>query len=177
MEDAGELFLKECRKLFREYLAKIERCLERMSEEQIWWRPNRESNSAGNLLLHLAGNARQWIVSGLGGEADDRVREKEFAAESGIQKEELLLLLKATLDDVEAVLQSVAPGDLLSRRRIQGKDTGILEAILHVVEHFSMHTGQIIYITKLLTEHDLKFYDFQAGAPVHTWEQSKASSK
>ena len=151
--------------LVQDYLPKIERCLERLTDEQIWWRPNEESNSIGNLVLHLCGNARQWIVSGVGGATDARERDKEFAQREAIERGELLKLLRTTLGDVEAVLKKLPSETLLERRAIQGSDVDVLEAIFHVTEHFSMHTGQIILLTKLLTATDLHFYDFAGQVP------------
>jgi uncharacterized damage-inducible protein DinB len=158
--------------LLEEYVPKIERCLERLSDEQIWWRPNEESNSIGNLVLHLCGNARQWIVSGVGGEADGRQRDAEFAQREVMPRDELLGLLRVTFEDVARVLCSLQPERLLERRTIQGSDVDLLQAIFHVTEHFSMHTGQIIMLTKMLTDTDLRFYDFSAGAPHERWHSS-----
>lgn len=162
--------------LVEEYLPKIERCLERLTDEQIWWRPNEESNSIGNLVLHLCGNARQWIVSGVGGAPDGRERDAEFARRDVIERGELLTLLRTTLRDVEGVLKTLTPETLLARRAIQGSDVDVLEAVFHVTEHFSMHTGQIILQTKLLTGTDLRFYGFEAGAPVHRWHSGPSGS-
>lgn len=155
--------------LVDEYLPKIERCLERLSDEQIWWRPNEDSNSIGNLVLHLCGNARQWIVSGVGGEVDGRHRDAEFAQRAVIGRDELVKLLRETLADVTAVLERLDSDALLQSRMIQGSEVDVLEAIFHVTEHFSMHTGQIIWLTKLLTASDLRFYGFENNAPVHRW--------
>ena len=162
--------------LVEEYLPKIERCLERLNDEQIWWRPNEESNSIGNLVLHLCGNARQWIVSGVGGAADARERGAEFAQRETIPRDELLALLRSTLADVGGVLNNLPPETLLERRAIQGSDVDVLEAVFHVTEHFSMHTGQIIMLTKMLTSTDLRFYGFEAGAPVHRWHSEPSDS-
>ena len=162
--------------LLGDYQPKIERCLERLTDEQIWWRANEESNSIGNLVLHLCGNARQWIVAGVGFEADTRVRNDEFAQREVISRAELLTLLHSTLADVESVLRSLDPATLLSHRLIQGDDVDVLEAIFHVTEHFSMHTGQIIMLTKMLTAADLRFYDFKSGAPVETWHSRPSGS-
>lgn len=145
--------------LLGEYLSKIERCLDRLNEEQVWWRANSESNSIGNLLLHLSGNARQWIVSGLGGAVDQRARAEEFAERSLIPREELLAMLRQTLTEVDQVLGEFDVLRLLERRHIQGTEVTALETIFHVTEHFSMHTGQIILLTKLLTASNLRFYD------------------
>lgn len=145
--------------LLGDYLPKIERCLEKLNDEQIWWRANEESNSIGNLILHLCGNARQWIISGVGAQPDARNRDAEFAQRETIARDELLTLLRTTLTEVGATLEGVDPSTLLERRKIQGNDVELLEAIFHVTEHFSMHTGQIILLTKLLTATDLHFYD------------------
>jgi uncharacterized damage-inducible protein DinB len=152
-----------------EYLPKIERCLEQLSDEQIWWRANEQSNSIGNLLLHLSGNARQWIVCGLGSAPDTRFRDAEFSRREPLPRAELLALLRSTLGDVESVLRDLDPATLLETRMIQGSEVDILEAVFHVTEHFSMHTGQIIMLTKLLTATDLRFYGFEDSAPVHRW--------
>ena len=160
MSDIGQTFIARSRyHLSEDFLPKVERCLSLLTDQQIWWRPNSESNSIGNLLLHLSGNARQWIVCGVGGVADARDRDSEFAQREMIPREELRSLLKQTLREVDTTLAQFDPAKLLEMRTIQGLDVSVLEAILHVVEHFSMHTGQIILLTKLLTAHDLHFYD------------------
>src|SRR5438105_962538 len=159
-QQAGSAFLKQARNfLSHDYLPKIERCLTSLSAEDIWWRPNPESNCIGNLLLHLSGNARQWIVSGLGGASDQRERQAEFDAQTGSGKETLLAQLKATVAEVDEVLMKFNSARLLDLYTIQDSNVSALEAIFHVVEHFSMHVGQIIYITKQITAHDLHFYD------------------
>ena len=127
-------------------------------------------------MLHLCGNARQWIVSGLGGETDRRQRDEEFARREVIARDELLEVLRSTLRDVARVLGSLDPATLLERRSIQGSDVDVLQAIFHVTEHFSMHTGQIIMLTKMLTSSDLRFYDFEAGAPVESWRSGPSGS-
>jgi uncharacterized damage-inducible protein DinB len=101
---------------------------------------------------------RQWIVAGVGGEPDTRERDKEFAARSSVSSEELKATLAATINRAVPVLEGLAASQLLERRTIQGYDQTILEAVYHVVEHFSHHTGQILYATKLLTGKDLGFY-------------------
>lgn len=162
--------------LLDDYLPKIERCLEMLIDEQIWWRANEESNSIGNLILHLCGNARQWIVCGIGSAADKRNRDSEFEQRAVIPREELVTLLRSTLSDVDTTLQSVDPSTLLEYRKIQGNDVDMLEAIFHVTEHFSMHTGQIIMLTKMMTSADLRFYEFDAGTPVQRWRSGPAGS-
>lgn len=163
-------FINQARKHLKEdYLPKIEACLSLLSDKQIWWRPNQNSNSIGNLILHLCGNARQWIISGLGGIADERNRDEEFAEGSSISRSELSSHLQETLKEVDSTLAEYDAAKLLDRQLIQGREVSALEAIFHVTEHFSMHTGQIIQLTKILSAADLKFYEFNGGVPVPKW--------
>lgn len=143
----------------QQYLPWLRACLEKLSEDDMWWRPNAQSNSAGNLILHLCGNIRQWVIHGVGGAEDLRQRKAEFAEQGPIPKAELLAKLETTLAEVDAVLQHVTAETLAQPRQIQGFDQTVLSAIFHVVEHFSYHTGQIIYLTKMRTGEDLKFWN------------------
>src|SRR5436853_5100201 len=152
MRDTGRAFIDFSRALLsQDYLPKIERCLELLNDQQIWWRANPQSNSIGNLLLHLSGNVRQWIVCGLGDTSDSRDRDSEFAQREVITRDKLLARLKRTLSEADATLAKFDTDELHEKQRIQGLEVTALEAILHVVEHFSMHTGQIVLLTKQLT--------------------------
>ena len=155
--------------LVGDFLPKIERCLEKLTDEQIWWRANEELNSIGNLILHLCGNARQWIICGVGDQPDHRNRDSEFEQREIIAREELLTLLRSTLSEVETTLRTFDASLLLEHRKIQGNDVELLYAIFHVTEHFSMHTGQIIMLTKMLTASDLRFYEFEDDIPMQRW--------
>lgn len=145
--------------LQRDFLSKIENCVSQLSDEELWWRPNSHSNSVGNLLLHLSGNIRQWIIAGLTQTEDTRERSREFSEQGPIRREELLSLLRETVAEAAEVLDELNEPDLVARRKIQVCEVDGIEAIFHAVEHFSHHTGQIIYITKLLKGQDLGFYD------------------
>jgi uncharacterized damage-inducible protein DinB len=121
----------------------------------------------------MEGNARQWIICGLGGAPDTRVRQQEFDERSPHTGDALLSGLKTTLAEVDGVLSRLDPSTLLERRTIQGHDVTVLAAVFHVVEHFSMHTGQIILLTKMTTGSDLAFYDFSGGSPRANWHENK----
>jgi uncharacterized damage-inducible protein DinB len=165
--DQAELFIIKSRSLLvSDLLPKIRRCLASLSEDQIWWRPNSTSNSIGNLVLHLDGNVRQWILSGVGGLPDQRVRQQEFDETGPINPDELLKRLTATIAAVDEVLGGLEKQTLLEEREIQGKPRNVLDAVYHVVEHFSMHTGQIILMTKMLAERDLEFHSDSTKTPV-----------
>ncbi len=138
-------------------LPHIVECLQRLSEEEIWWRPNPASNSAGNLALHLCGNVRQWIIAGLGGEKDRRERDHEFAEQGPISRQALVTQLRRTVRDACRVIARLSDDSLSRKHEIQGYTVSGLDAVFHVAEHFGYHTGQIIYITKLKLAQDLKF--------------------
>ncbi|WP_373511334.1 DinB family protein [Persicitalea sp.] len=137
---------------------RIVQCLDLLSEAEVWQRPNASSNSVGNLILHLCGNIRQYIVSGLGKQPDDRERDAEFAAAGGFTKEELLQKLEVTVQEAAKVIEALDQGNLLSERVVQGFSLTGVAIVIHVVEHYSYHAGQIAFWTKLLKDKDLAFY-------------------
>lgn len=154
----AELCLRQWRSRLEErFLPRIIECLAQLSEEEIWWRPNAASNSVGNLLLHLCGNMRQWIISGLGGVPDIRERDKEFAERGPIVRAALRDELQRTVKESCAVLARLKPGDLTRRYRIQQYDVMGYQAAAQVEEHVAYHLGQIIYVTKLKRGKDLGF--------------------
>ena len=169
--DLARAFLDQSRASLRgDHLPKIEAALERMSEDDLWWRPNDASNSAGNLVLHLAGNVRQWIVAGLGGAADVRDRAAEFAATGGVSKAEALARLRAAVEEAGHVLARLDAADLAARYRIQGHEVTGLYAVYHVVEHFAMHAGQILWLAKARSGEGLGFYEtFEDGRARLRW--------
>lgn len=171
MSEVSKAFVTKARSLLKEYFSKIERCLYEVTDEQVWQRPNESSNSIANLMLHLCGNARQWIVSGIGQTEDKRERQKEFDAREGLRRKDLLSIMRQTLSEVDGVLAGLSEDDLLSLRHIQGCDVTVIEAVFHVVEHFSMHTGQIILLMKMIADKDMHFYEFPDGKVKKTTER------
>jgi hypothetical protein len=152
-------FLRSTREmLLNQSWPRLRTCVESLTDEQIWWRPNPSSNSIGNLVLHLNGNVTQWIIGSFTRADDHRDRPAEFSRTEGIGREELVQTLAATMQRVSDVLDHTTEADLLAKFHIQGYHTTGLEAIYHVTEHFALHYGQIAYITKLLADRDLGFY-------------------
>lgn len=171
MNDFGRAFLdRSALYLSEDFLPRVRGAVEAMGPNDLWWRPNEASNSAGNLLLHLAGNLRQWIVHGVGGAEDLRERDREFAAREEAPAEELLDRLEAVVHEAASTLEATDPTALGETRTIQGNEVTVLEAVYHAVEHFSMHTGQIIWIAKARSGRDLGFYRVEGGVAEARWK-------
>ncbi len=139
-------------------VSRIRDCLNRLSPGEIWSRGNENENAIGNLVLHLTGNVRQWIISGIGGAPDTRHRDAEFEARALMDTGELMASLEATVTEAVGVLRQVTAERLAQNITVQKYSVTVLEGILHVVVHFGEHTGQIIFATKMLTGEDLGFY-------------------
>jgi hypothetical protein len=154
-----QLFLAAARETFAEGFAKIEHCVGQLTDDQLWWRPvvqppstaknvTSEMNSIANLMLHLAGNVRQWIIAGVGGAKDVRNRPVEFSDHSRRPKAEVLGVLQKTVVEADAVLARLTPDNLVENRRIQGFDTNVTAALFGTISHFRGHTQEIIHMTR-----------------------------
>ncbi len=146
------------RRLFEESIPRIKKCLAQLNEQEIWYRPNGNSNSIGNLVLHLCGNARQWIVSGLGKAPDRRLRQAEFDERGPVPTQKMLEDLDVLVADINVVLDHLKPEDLIRLHPVQVFEESGLSILVHVVEHFSYHTGQITYAVKALKDIDTAYY-------------------
>ncbi|NND16233.1 MAG: DUF1572 family protein [Eudoraea sp.] len=143
----------------QESVGMIEKSLVHFTDEETWQKPNSELNSMANLLLHLSGNIRQYIISSLGEVPDSRARDLEFSQDQGETKEVLINEFKATVDEAINVIENCSEVQLLQKREVQGFELDGLGIILHVVEHLSYHTGQIAFWIKYCKEKDLNFFD------------------
>jgi uncharacterized damage-inducible protein DinB len=152
------LFLEVSAAKLQEYLSRIEICLGKLDETQIWTRSRNNENAIGNLALHLAGNVRQWIISSLGNTADHRDRHGEFEARGGIPAAQLAARLRQAVEEATQIISSLTTAQLIGSYVIQDYPVSGVEVVYHVVEHFSQHTGQIIFATKMLSGDDLGFY-------------------
>ena len=159
-----------CTKL-RQLADRICDCLDKLSSEQIWFRGSENENAIGNLVLHLCGNVRQWIGFGVGGRPDVRQRDLEFSGRAVIEAGELKERLRRETGDAISIISELTPEGLIQTTKVQGYEMPVLQAVYHVVEHFSGHTGQIIFSTKHFTGRDLGFYSHLASAQPH-WEKT-----
>jgi uncharacterized damage-inducible protein DinB len=151
-------FLSQAIHRIDENTPKLVTCLRELDEAEIWKPPNQHSNSIGNIVLHLCGNIRQYAISSLGGSKDVRERDKEFSAVGGYTGAELSKKLTDTIDQAKNIIQNATEAELLKKRKVQGYTHSGIGIIIHVTEHYSYHTGQIIFWTKLLKDKDLGFY-------------------
>ncbi len=158
-EDFRYEFIAQSKYRMDESLRMVKKCLSQLSEDVIWQKPNSVTNSIGNLILHLCGNITQYGIASLQGLSDNRNRDDEFEKLSGYSKEELFDKLENTVLRAKRSFSTTNTKDLLKKRKVQGFEFSGIGNIVHVVEHFSYHTGQIALWTKILNNKDLGFYD------------------
>ena len=158
------VFLNFSTSQLRTLAGRIGVCLDKLTPEQVWLRHSQSENAVGNLVLHLCGNLRQWIGTGVAGLPDIRVRDKEFAEREGPQPAELKQRLTAAVEEAAAIIGALTPERLAETITVQSRTMPCLEAVYHVVEHFSQHAGQIMFATKLYTSEDLGFFRHLSGS-------------
>jgi len=174
MSVAGNFIARSRYWLTKEYPIKIRSCVDVLPWQVVWARPNQGSNSVGNLLVHLTGNVSEWILGGVGGRSITRYRAGEFAQRDGADGEKLLTNLETVLNEADSVLANLSEQDLERSIVIQARDTTVLAAVYHVVEHFAMHTGQIIYLTKIYAPNKIHFYEDAGGLARPIWHRGTA---
>jgi len=141
-----------------ESVARIKKCFLEISEKEVWQKPNESSNSMGNLILHLCGNITQYIISSLGEKKDNRDRDQEFSSKGGFSKQQLIDKLSLIVNESIVIINDMSDSEMLRTRKVQVYELSGVGIIIHVVEHFSYHTGQIAFWTKQLRNKDLGFY-------------------
>ena len=154
-----ELVVKEFDfRVFGESYERIYKCLTMIEERDLWRTPGENIPTIGNMILHLCGNARQWSLSGIGGRPDNRDRDQEFVIQTNIKKAELVFLLENMRVNLRQTLLEMSDDQLTTKYSIQGFEVTGFSVIVHVIEHFSYHTGQITTLTKWLTSKDTSYY-------------------
>jgi uncharacterized damage-inducible protein DinB len=168
----ADIFISRSRYwLIKEYPIKLRHCVNVLPPGVTWKRPDANSNSIGNLLVHLTGNVTEWILGGIGGQSIKRYRAGEFSQRDGADGATLLANLEAVLQQADAVLAGVSEQRLQQPIRIQGRETTVLGAIYHVVEHFAMHTGQIVFLTKIYAPGTIHFYEDATDVARPLWQE------
>jgi uncharacterized damage-inducible protein DinB len=153
--EIGVLFLKASSTKLELMTGYLKTCLGKLSDQQVWQRQGAHENAVGNLVLHLCGNMRQWIMHGCGGSPDVRVRDQEFSADGTMTAAQLVEHFDSTVREALAVINSLPPQRLAERTTPQGRDVSVLEAVYQVVGHVHQHVGQVILLTKQMTGKDL----------------------
>lgn len=158
--EASRLIISEFRKrVFDESYPRIYKCLGMLSHEELWYCINKQTPAIGSLILHLCGNARQWIVAGIGGKEDIRDRASEFLPHPSIRRTDLIFVLENLKLQLNDALKKIDDQNLERPIKIQGIDETYFSVLIHVLEHFSYHTGQVTTITKVLTQQPTNYYD------------------
>ena len=129
-----------------------------IDEQQLWLYPQKNGLALGNQIVHICGNMRQYIIYSLGGQSDVRKRDQEFSIQVGMSKKEVLEHLERTIHQAVEVIQKTEAKEYTTYRKVQGFTLSGLGVVLHAVEHFSYHVGQIAFWVKQLTNQDLGFY-------------------
>ena len=157
-EDITRVVTHEANVVFDHCLEVISHCLGQLSDDQIWWRPHESLNSVGNLVLHLTGNVRQWIVAGLGNQDDTRDRPSEFAQRTAIDREALLNGLREVVAEAKSVLAEISAEKMLSPHRIQGFEVTGWGALFDSLPHFKGHTQEIVCLTRMQLGNKYEFH-------------------
>ena len=136
--------------LLDQSVVKLKHCLAQLDEDELWWRPQPELNSVGNLLLHMEGNLRQWSIVALGSEEDRRQRDREFSATRRLLKSKVWEQVSITVEEAKTVISEVQPTRWLDRLVVQGFDVNVINAVIHTTTHFQGHTHQVILLTRMI---------------------------
>ncbi len=154
--DVSAEFMQASRALLMgDYMPKLRKITDTIAEEDVWWRPNDASNSVGNLLLHMSGSLRHWIVTGMGGAPEVRDRRSEFSANGGPSLAELMERVETTAARIDQMLADIEQVSLIERVAVGRFSVSRLHAVYHAIEHFGYHLGQIAYVAKLRTGREL----------------------
>lgn len=154
-----DYFIKDIRRrLFIENQSRIHKCLDLLSEDQVWMARNENVNSVGNLILHLCGNITQYVSAGIFRNKDNRNRDLEFAASKSMNIAELKHKLDKTMEHISSLLDQLTPEMLITDYDVQGFQENGTSILVHVTEHFSYHVGQITYLTKMMNDVDTGYY-------------------
>lgn len=135
-----------------DFPSRVRACLDVLTDDEVWWRPNAKSNSVGNLVLHLCGSTRHFLGRGVGGSDFQRDRPAEFAETGPIPREALLRTLDETVAEAERVFAGVTPERLLEGTDRAGDSFTVVSLLFRMSHHWAEHTGQIVYVTKALKE-------------------------
>jgi uncharacterized damage-inducible protein DinB len=147
------------RRILEENIPRMQQCLRTLSQEDIWYRPNENSNSIGNLVLHLDGNLRQWVIATFNHLPDTRQRQQEFDQRTPLPVTQLETITAKLAEDLAATLARIIPDDLSKTYTVQGFQENGVGILLHAVEHFSYHVGQMTYFVKARKDMDMGYYE------------------
>ena len=149
----NEVALETLRKRITRILpVQIRECIEQLDEDQLWWRPNEQANSVGNLALHLSGSMRHYLSRSIGGIPYERNRQAEFSERGPLPKDQVIAIFDETIEQAKTSLDSFDTSRFLSPTEEPGYYYTLFEQLVGIAIHMATHAGQIVYVTKMLKE-------------------------
>ncbi|WP_121610750.1 DUF1572 family protein [Mesobacillus foraminis] len=144
-------YLKTVTQQFRETKVAAEKAMEQLSESELFWSPNDESNSVAIIVKHMSGNmVSRWTdFFTTDGEKPYRNRDDEFVGDMQT-KEQVMELWELGWNTFFTALSQIHEDDLLNTITIRNEPHSVIEAIERQMYHYSYHAGQIVYIAKNL---------------------------
>jgi hypothetical protein len=153
MAEVSEAVLAALRaRITRVFPAQIRACVDQLTDEQIWWRPNEKSNSIGNLIVHITGSLNHYLNFDIGGVEYHRDRAAEFAERRHIPKHELVAMFDDMVAKAEKTFDGIGVERLASPSPEPKMYTLLVEDLISIAVHIANHAGQIVWITKMLAE-------------------------
>ena len=135
--------------MVEDYPAQIGQCLDVITEDDLWWRPDEKSNALGNIMLHLIGSNRLYVGYGVGARSIERDRASEFTARGNPGRAPIVDAWSETVTMMRDVLHGLSPSQLMETTDRTGKMTTIASILLHASHHTAAHMGQVVWITKM----------------------------
>lgn len=137
-------------RITRIFPEQIHAAVEGLTEDELWWRPNEQSNSIANILIHLTGSLNHYLNRNLGGMEFTRDRPAEFADRSGASKSTLLEAFDQMVARAEQTFAALDVSKLGAASPEPSMHKFVIEDLINIAVHLSNHAGQIVWIAKLL---------------------------
>ncbi len=109
--DVNQIIINNLLAKFEQIKSRMLSVINQLSDEDINWRPNGESNSISNLVIHIAGNIHQRIESGICGLSDKRNRDEEFNSNNVLSKKEAVEIIENNFKILDETIKNLSYED------------------------------------------------------------------
>lgn len=150
-------FLKGIKELLLRYKGFGDKTFEQMTDEQLFWQYNEDSNSVATIVKHLWGNMLSRWTDFLtsDGEKEWRKRDEEFDNDLK-DRADMIARWEGGWQLVFRAIDALKEEDLVKTVSIGGKPCSVTEAIIRNAGHYLYHVGQIVYVGKMCAGEDWK---------------------